>query len=396
MKFNFLESFEEKIYFKTSHLFWHFLTGIGGLALLIGALIFIWGLTPSIKPGVKKPNYPKPLKVSAHEIKQKILPAPQKITGENVALVSEKPISSDEKKITEDVQFEDYTKIAYLASIDTLKNFLPANKFPWKSRGHWDQRYYRKKWVVDVWGIEDRLNSTYREINAEDYISKKQVLDEYISIVSLFPENQRYSVLKSAIDFSKNDVQTSITNVNFLKSSVANYSTDDDDFITTLATFGQKNPRDGCRFIEYSNSIITNFDPEIRKPVLSALVSSYYKHFNLIGKQEEATNLFLEIRDEFDASDQVKALSEYYALFTDKNYSREQQIEQMNNEYEYNRSNSNSILSRKKANKAKYRKLGIQAVGASVVFIAFVALFLVLLSIQRNIKMMRERQVLDV
>jgi len=50
MKSQILENFEEKFYFKTSHLFWHLLSGLGGLALLGGVLVFLWGLTPSMKP----------------------------------------------------------------------------------------------------------------------------------------------------------------------------------------------------------------------------------------------------------------------------------------------------------------------------------------------------------
>lgn len=69
MKLQVLENFEENFYFRTSHLFWHLLAGIGGLALLAGVLVFFWGLTPSFKPGVKRTIYPAPVQVSAAEIK---------------------------------------------------------------------------------------------------------------------------------------------------------------------------------------------------------------------------------------------------------------------------------------------------------------------------------------
>lgn len=388
MKFSFLEKFEEKFYFKTSHFFWHLLTGLGGLALVVGLLILFWGITPSLKPGVKKQKYPQPVKVTAEEIKLKIQPPvkPKEVSPTPVVPAQPTPVAVQ----PEAVVAIDTMEQLYLAAIDSLKKLIPPEKFGWESKGHWVQDWYQRKWVVDYCGINDRLKSAFSNIGAENFVSKKQLLDAYIDLIALFPENQRYAVLKSAIEYSKTDVPTSIANMELLKATVPNFGTDKSDFIESLATFGKKNPRDGRTFIEYVNTIMPKFDPEIRSALLTTLINSYYNYFNLIEKQQEATNFFLDMQANFAPEDQVKALGEYYRLFTDKNYTRAREIEQIDSEYESGIRRAESVLAEKKAKKASYRSLGLKAVGGSIIFIAIVALFLVLLSIQRNVRLLRE------
>ena len=227
MKLSFLENFEEKFYFKTSHYFWHLLTGLGGLALVVGILILLWGLTPSFKPGVKKPKYPEPVEVTAEEIKLKIQPPvkPKEViptVKDTVAAIEQQP---------EVVEKIDPAEQAYLTAIDSMQQLLPQEKYRWESRGHWEQSWYRKKWIIDYYGISDRLKSIFKKVDAEKFASKKQLLDAYIALIALFPEDQRYSVLKSAIEYCKTDVTTSVSNVELLTASVPNFNTDKSDFL---------------------------------------------------------------------------------------------------------------------------------------------------------------------
>ena len=138
MKSSFLEKFEEKFYFKTSHYFWHLITGLAGLALVAGVLILLWGLTPSLKPGVSKAKYPEPVAVTANEVLQQITPAKksEQLTAKAPVTL---PGSASTDIVVEETTAIDSTKLAYDASLDSLKTLLPPNKFPWKSRGHWEQ-----------------------------------------------------------------------------------------------------------------------------------------------------------------------------------------------------------------------------------------------------------------
>jgi len=395
MRLKILETFEEKFYFRTSHLFWHFLTGIGALVLIGGVLVFLWGLTPSFKPSVKKPVYPEPVTVEANEILQVIKPAPPP-----KAVTREETDGRESEKVTAAVPApaaqEDSVKWAYQAAVDSLRSLMPSNKFRWTTRGHWRQTWYRREWVVDALGIKDRLKSAYRKTNASDYVSKQKLLEAYIALVSAFPERHRLKVLRAGIEISKENVYTSVARVALLQEAVPHFSTENPKFAQTLATFGRKNPRDGQAFIEYVNANIARFEPGVREEVLDRLVRSYYAYFNDIDRQKEATDLFLGMMDTIGAEDQAKALSVYYEIYLEKNANRAWQIAQIDARYENDLSHAESVLARKKASKAEFRSLGLKTIGGSIVVIAFMALFLVLLSIQRNVRQLRETSILTV
>ncbi len=381
MKSQLLENFEEKFYFKTSHLFWHLLSGLGGLALLAGVFAFLWGLTPSMKSEVKRPTYPAPIQVNAAEIKQQMAPAPAASDARATNYREETPAASAPA---------DSTMRAYLASYDGLKILLPPAKFRWQTVGHWEQTWWERKWVVDVYGIDDRLQSAYEKANAKNPIAAKQLLDAYLALLAPFPVDQRMQVFRAAADFSKDDVATSVDNISLLRAAVKNFSTSNADFIETLAAFGKKNPRDGRRFIEYANNILPKFDALSRPAALKTLTNSYYNYFNDVAKQEEATNLFLPILAEFESGQQAKALGEYYQLYRNRNYAREQEITALDAQYQSELNEAEATLAAKRAQKAALRAWSWKVAAGSFITVAFLALFLVLLSIQRNIKMMRE------
>jgi len=387
MKHQILENFEEKFYFKTSHLFWHLLSGLGGLALLGGVLVFLWGLTPSMKPEVKKPAYPTPIQVSVVEIKQQITPPAVSDAGARPAAYS--PPAAQEQRSAQAAS-TDSTLEAYRASYDSLKILLPPSQFRWQTVGHWEQTWLERKWVVDALGIDDRLQSAYEKTNARNPVAAKQILDAYRALLALFPVDQRLQVFRAAIELTKDDVSTSVYNVSLLRAAVKNFSTSSADFIETLAAFGKKNPRDGRRFIEYANSILPKFDELSRPSALKTLASSYYNYFNDISKQEEATNLFVGMLNEFESAQQAKALAEYYQLYRDRNYAREQEIAALESQYQGELNAAEMVVAEKRAKKATLRAWSWKIMAGSFVMVAFLALFLVLLSIQRNIKMMRE------
>ena len=386
MKSQILENFEEKFYFKTSHLFWHLLSGLGGLALLGGVLVFLWGLTPSMKPDVKKPAYPAPIQVNAAEIKQQFTPPASEASARTTAY---SPPAAQEQR-SAPVASMDSTLEAYRASYDSLKILLPPAQFRWQTVGHWEQTWWEKKWVVDVYGIDDRLQSAYEKANAQNPIAAKQILDAYRALLALFPVDQRMQVLRAAMEFTKDDVSTSVYNVSLLRAAVKNFSTGNADFIETLAAFGKKNPRDGRRFIEYANEIMPKFDAFARPAALKTLANSYYTFFNDIAKQEEATNLFVAMLGEFESGQQAKALAEYYQLYRDRNHAREQEIAALESQYQSELSAAEMVVVEKRAKKSTLRAWSWKIMAGSFITVAFLALFLVLLSIQRNIKMMRE------
>ncbi|MCL4708691.1 hypothetical protein KJ068_26325 [bacterium] len=389
MKQQILEQAEERFYFKTSHLFWHLLTGIGGLALIGGILVYIWGVTPSLKPGVAKPAYPSPIKVEASEIIQRLKPSelPSQVTAQTPTSY---PATPEAPAQTQAVATIDSAAWAYQLAMDSLKALLPSNYYRWETAGHWEQQWFNRRWVVDAYGINDKLNAAYQKVNASGYTPVAQLLNAYIALVESYSVRQRLGALEAAIEISKDDVSTSVTNVQLLKATTSHFSTSDTDHLKALANFGRRNPRDGQSFIRYVNTIAPRFESVERKNMLGVMISSYYSHFNDIGRQQEATDLFLEMLPAFSATDQAKALGEYHQLFVQRNHERERQIQDLEAKYQSELSQAEATLAQKKAKKAMLRSMAWRVIAGSVAAIAFIALFLVLLSIQRNVRQMRE------
>jgi len=382
MKSTFLKFCEEKYYFKISFWFWHVLAGLAGLAIIGGMLIFLWGILPSFKPGVSKPRYPKPIKVSAVDINQ--IMAPDKAAGKQGTQTAATANTKEAKR-------RDPKQEVYRKSIDNMKTLLPPGRYTWKSRGHWERGYYKNKWVVDQLGIDDRLKAVYRKINITDFKAKKKLVDTYATLLVKFTEKQRLQVLKSAIEYSKESLTVTLVNIGLLQASVPNFPDGNADFIKTLARFGKKNPRDGRIFIRYVNKIIPKFTIEIRRSVLDVLVKYYYGHFKVFDKQKEATDLFLDLLPGLQSADQVKGLEGYYKLFLAKNKDRERRIVVIEQQYKNNLINAENTYSARRSYKAGQRALAWKLIGGGLVFIAVLAMFLVLLSIQRELKLLRER-----
>lgn len=73
-------------------------------------------------------------------------------------------------------------------------------------------------------------------------------------------------------------------------------------------------------------------------------------------------------------------------MCSSKNRTREERVAQIEDQYRWDLEKAERIVQEKKAKKAGYRYQGAIAIGGSVSFIAIIALLLVLLSIQRNVR----------
>ena len=209
MKSKYFNKVEEKYVFNISLIFWHIIIAIGALAIIAGALLLIWGVIPPFKQRVHRPEYPPVAAVSVDEVNMIINPPkPSTQTGEV------KKANTPIKKITKEPA---PGETEYMASLDSLKKLIPPDKFSWKSKGHWEYpygrnywEYYKKsryrRWVVTRFGINDRLKAAYKRVQAEGFTEKKQLLDAYISTVSLFPAENRSKVLNALCTYSKETV----------------------------------------------------------------------------------------------------------------------------------------------------------------------------------------------
>ncbi len=391
MKFDFIKKIEEKIVFRTSHIFFLSLVGVVLLAMALSALLLLWGLTPSLKPGVDKAEYPPPVTVTLDEITAQ-LPAAEKDKGKKVEKKSGPAKSKPEaaasgKNLKADTKV-DSTKILYEKQIARMKELLPPKKYLWSDKGHRD---YWNRWIVDRYGIQSRLNSRFRAIGATSHAEKNRLLEKYIAIINLFKEKQRYPVLKDLLYYTRGNTDMSVRNMELLAEATRFFPRENTAFLTRLARFGKKNPRDGQSFIAHVNRVMPKFYPSERGKVLENMIAAYYRHYNNnIEGQKQATERFLPMLTKLGKKHQARALTVFYDTFEKKNARWRDEIANIDRQYEYDLSNAEMTLREKQAAKAEYRSWALMGLGGGIVFIALVALVLSLLSIQRNMAELKE------
>ncbi len=307
----------------------------------------------------------------------------------------------------------------YKNSLNTLRTLIPPSKYSWRGSGYWNypygERYWTyykqeryRQWIVTRYGINDRLKSNYKTVRARNYPDKKQLLDGYISIVKLLPEEKRSEALQYLMNNVSNNVKHnlavyhSLTKVVNKMKQIKQIS-----YLNKLARFGKINPNDGVPFIVYTAKIIDKFDISQRVSIINRLVNSFYNYFNQnLARQQEATDLFLPLVARIKAKQQTKAIMKYYELYLTKNYNRNQTIAQINKEHQQsinNIDNQYHIEQRqarqeyylKKEAKQELRGKSLYGIAGGIVLIILIASILVFLSIQRSIKKIEEKLTRD-
>lgn len=248
------------------------------------------------------------------------------------------------------------------------------------------------------------MKSSYKTANAGNYPDKKQVLDAFISVVKLLPEEKRLNALGILINNVSQNVSQTVNICKSVSQIISKFSTEDNlEYLRKLISFGKKNPNDGVPFIDYTSGIIGKFDVTQRTKALELLVSSYYNFFSQsFAKQKEATDLFLPMLPKIKSEHQAKAIMQYYSLYLNKNYERENTIARIDNEYEqsineietlYNQEKAQAELDyqNKKLSKEQFRLKSLYGIGGGILLVVLIASILVFFSIQHSLRKIEEK-----
>lgn len=413
MKTNYVTKIENKYVFNLSLIFWHTFIALSSVAIVVSFAILLWSLVPAWQKKVEKSpypaktEYPAPIAVSISELQlEGAKEEAPTLTSEQVKAISP----------TKQQQVEDLTgKKEYDESLTTLKNLIPPSKYSWSGSGHWiypaGERYWiyykqeqYRQWISTEPGIEDKLQFSYRLSEAKTYPEKKQMLDGYISIVKLFPEVKRLNALQNLIDNTSNTVSQNIIIFESISKIIQKMPKEENtDYLNQLASFGVANPTDGKVFIDYSSTIIEKFASSLRAEIIDCLVRSYDSFFGQnLSKQQEATNLFLPLVSQIKGELQPKAIIQYYRVFREKNYKRDEAINQIENEYqqliaeidnkfELDQINATQQYYDKKVKKAELRSKSLTGIAGGILLIVLIATILVFLSIQRSVRKIEEK-----
>ncbi len=417
MKTNYFTKVEDRYVFNVSLIFWHLLIALATLAIIASILIFLWGIVPaSLKKVEKQPYpekevYPAPIKVSISELNL------DRTETKDLPEIDESMIKEKEQK---QLPTEDLTgKGEFEAIIDTLNVLIPPTKYSWKGKGYytypqgktsWDiyKREIYRRWVVTESGITAKLNRSYQKTNAKKYTEKKKLVEGYIMILKLLPENKRLNALEQMINNVANNIQRNNAILNALSnviSKIDNTEVKNINIISLLTNFGVNNPNEGIPFINYVSTIIGEFDKTQQYKSVINLIYGFNRRYLFnqnIDLQKEATNLYIPLIPQLKIDQQSGALIQYYNVFLDKNNKRNDQIKQIESNYEQaiaeieskfvaDQKSALRVYESKKAKKEKLRLRALTGIGGGIVLIVLIATFLAFLSIQRSVRKMEDK-----
>ncbi|RIK75884.1 hypothetical protein DCC62_12455 [candidate division KSB1 bacterium] len=413
MKTNYFSKVENKYVFNVSLIFWHLFIALSTLVVAASLVIFLWSIIPASQREVKKKlypakrEYPAPIKVELGDlqiegIKEEAPPvAPVQIQIETA--MTQQPVEDTKGK-------RDYD-----SALNTLKTLIPPTKYSWQGSGYWTYPYGERYWTVykqekyRQWnatelGIEDKLKAAYRRANADNYPDKKIILDGYIGVVNLLPEEKRLGAFQYLISNVANNISQNVNICQSLGKVVSKMSKDENiSYLNQLSLFGKQNPNDGSPFIDYTATIIDKFAISKQAEIIDRLIIGYNNYFsNNLSMLKEATDLFLPLIAQIKAEQQPKAITQYYGVFRNKNYVRDNAIAEIESEYQQaineieNQYNLEQIAAQQeyfsaKMSKAEYRLKSLAGIGGGILLTILIALVLVFFSIQRSVRKIEEK-----
>ncbi|MCH7827993.1 MAG: hypothetical protein IIC75_08505 [Bacteroidetes bacterium] len=222
--------------------------------------------------------------------------------------------------------------------------------------------------------------------------------------MKLLPEEKRLDALQYLIKNVANNISQNVNVCQSLTKIVSKMSKGENiSYINQLARFGKYNPNDGSPFIDYTVEIIDKFDISKQVEIIDRLTIGYNDYFSQnLTMLKEATDLFIPLVSKIKADNQSKALIKYYRVFRNKNYVRDNSIEEIENEYrqsiraiekQYNADKAAAQLEyfSDKISKMEYRLKSLTGIGGGIILILLIAIALVFFSIQRSVRKIEEK-----
>jgi hypothetical protein len=403
MQENLITKIEDKYVFTISTIVWRVFIAVAALGMAVGIALFLWGVIPAFKSSPDKEKYPTVTSVSLDELNGRLLPQQQQQS--RPVMPPERPTRYTEQTEKEAEQMMKFGE--YGGALDTLRALMPESHYTWQSQGRWnfpygvqswnyyhDARY--RQWIVTVYGIPDRIDRACKEAGITTDPDRNQFLLMCAKFVRGYPMEKRGQALDAALKAAQINISKSISNLNLLVVLRDHIFKERSNILLSFADILSRNPSDGASLLEYALTAVDSFDVTVRDNVVIAMVTDYSQRFNnRLDREKEFTDLFLGMAKSFDSKLQLPALEKYYDLAIAKNAERERVIRRIDARHETALAQAELEYQAATAKKSEWRLLGLYGVGAGVATIAFIALLLVLLSIQRYVRKIAESQELS-
>lgn len=383
---------EEKFQFPISRYFWHAIIALASIAMVVGFLMFLWGATPTLESSVNKDAYPEEIKVSEKDVLSEFGDAPT-------------PIHEDQRETEgRGINTEDESNFNKF-NLAPLKKQIPNAQ--WKDiPAQYKIGYFGEYKVKDAQpGLESLIPRDLKKFSLE---SSNHLIKSLSNFIASFPKKKdKYKVFQQMWDPTVNAKNTTsfLNTLDSLKAFMSIYESNKLKLLKKISRFAKKNPTDGSEIILTSLPIMKlNLKSNVLFYHVAHGYTQYESLFNSISHVDEdgqqlnsspvaeyqkVVQNYLSLKKLHPTVD--KSFKKYIEIFIRKSQLRAQKINSIEKKYEIEKNAASSEYLANKVAKTGTLTLGMMIFGGSIVAIAFFALLLVLLSIQRTLIRMERK-----
>lgn len=422
-----LSTLENKYYYGISRYFWHIVIGMAVIGVTIGLLTFFWSEIPVFKENVvqtKKPikkEYPKQKKVNLNSLINALPKGniPKQKEQDEVVEIDEHINYDDKPPVT---KIDSFAIANFERELGYTKSLIPYSKYKsfWEGTGSYKfkdgergKKLYKmthnpkyRVWVSNNDNFKGRYLNYANRNKLKEYNTKTELLNGINNLLAKLSLTNRKKLVENYLLYIpvKKIGLTKTKNIyNKVGKLVAKIdSTKQIQTFNKIYKFVINNPNDGLDLIDYETSIIDNIAVAERPKFIKTIQNEYRNNFNNnLYSLKEATNQFIPFLDKIPSNKQSIALRIFYTMYRDNNSERIAKIREIDNQHskaiqdwqnDFNRrvSEAENKYYSKKRLKKELRTWSYKGIGISFVVILVISLFLLILSMVRNVNKLSE------
>ena len=423
MKKVYFSKLENRYYYGISRTFWHILSALAVLSVIVAVSIVGWSYLPASKekvvkaPEPQKEAYPKQVEVLLDEVISAIPKERSQI--EEIKKTSETVLPVRKPRV-DLVKKDTIGLFAFEQEIARLKNLLPPGEFPklWSGEGYYrypeGEKKYKvtrlesyREYITTSDGLRLRIEKqTNRDDFAPSYSQKAQLVEGFNTVLKSLKKDIRRGLITQLITFRNSSLKKTLSSLEVLSGILPLY---DDTHVNKAYTRNRSfllgNPNDGIGLLSYEAETLPNFTQSERYAASNIIKSEYGNHYNynLVALQENTSN-FIPFLRRIDADKQAIALNYYYQIYRGKNRDRANKIQDIENAHEQRLNQieqdfkSAQLLAEanyelKKKKKGFWRKKSFYAIAIAVGAILAITLILLMLSMIRNVNRLAQAMI---
>ncbi len=290
---DFLSKIENSVNFPISHAFWHIVNALAILAIAVGILVVLYGLTPVFKHSVDEPD-----PIAKPELVQE-----QPVSESDVAMCAKNrmPRQPQQRKTSVSSNYsyqpaskepeQPWPKIA----LEKLQAAVPTTRFFTVSKKYiCNTPEMKEKMVTEEWTADDKKTNCYEEVHADTYegtqlrrdmqrsfpydsASQQYVVDALAEHMAKYPASQKNTILYKSRRWiaDESDVKSLFSLWVAMDGAIAANTVNAPYVFDEIKDFVQKNTRMGKPFVHKAMPIVAMADSTNRLEVFRAMRAGY-------------------------------------------------------------------------------------------------------------------------